>query len=64
MPKDEYPLVVAVDDNPENLRLLCEILEEHNYQTVMAKNGRDAIQFLEKEKADLILLDIMMPDED
>ncbi|MBN1600987.1 MAG: response regulator [Chitinispirillaceae bacterium] len=63
MTKDDSPLILVVDDNSENLRLLCGILEEHNYQTVMAKSGKDAITFLEKESADLILLDIMMPDE-
>jgi DNA-binding response OmpR family regulator len=61
--KDESPLVLVVDDNSENLRLLCGILEEHDYQTAMAKGGKDALRFLEKENADLVLLDIMMPDE-
>lgn len=64
MIKEESPLILVVDDNSENLRLLCGILEEYDYQTVMAKSGKDAIKFLEKELADLVLLDIMMPDED
>lgn len=64
MENDQYPLVLVVDDNAENLRLLCGILEQHEYQTAMAKNGQDAIQFLQNETTDLILLDIMMPDED
>ncbi|HEX2957998.1 MAG TPA: response regulator [Chitinispirillaceae bacterium] len=63
MIKEESPLILVVDDNSENLRLLCGILEEYDYQTAMAKSGKDAIKFLEKEAADLILLDIMMPDE-
>jgi CheY-like chemotaxis protein len=64
MLKEESPLILVVDDNSENLRLLCGILEGYEYQTAMAKSGKDAIKFLEKEAADLVLLDIMMPEED
>jgi DNA-binding response OmpR family regulator len=64
MLKEESPLILVVDDNSENLRLLCGILEGYGHQTAMAKSGKDAIKFLEKEAADLVLLDIMMPDED
>ncbi len=63
MLKEDSPLILVVDDNSENLRLLCGILEGYDYQTAMAKSGKDAIKFLEKEAADLVLLDIMMPDE-
>ena len=57
-------LVLIVDDNPENLRLLGGILDTKGYKTVMALNARDAIGSLDKHRPDLILLDVMMPDMD
>jgi DNA-binding response OmpR family regulator len=57
-------LVLMVDDNPENLRLLGGILEQQGYATAFAINGNEAIHFTLAEKPDLILLDIMMPGDD
>lgn len=53
-----------VDDNPENLRLLGGVLEQQHYSIAFAVNGREALDFVQAEKPDLILLDIMMPGED
>ncbi len=53
-----------VDDNPENLRLLGAILEQEGYSIALAVNGAEALQFVQSEKPDLILLDIMMPGDD
>jgi DNA-binding response OmpR family regulator len=57
-------MVLVVDDNPENLRLLGSVLETQGYATAMALNARDALAFAAGEKPDLILLDIMMPEID
>ncbi|MBN1578945.1 MAG: response regulator [Chitinispirillaceae bacterium] len=57
-------LILMVDDNPENLRLLGAILEQEDYATAFAINGEDALHFVSAEKPDLILLDIMMPGDD
>ena len=57
-------MVLVVDDNPENLRLLGSVLETQGYATAMALNARDALAFAAGEKPDLILLDIMMPEMD
>ncbi|MBF0561488.1 MAG: PleD family two-component system response regulator [Alphaproteobacteria bacterium] len=55
--------ILVVDDEPTNLqfmhRLLCE-----QYKIFAATNGRDAIEVAIREKPDLILLDVMMPDMD
>jgi CheY-like chemotaxis protein len=58
------PLVLMVDDNPENLRLLGGVLEQQNYSIAFAVNGKEALDFVRTEKPDLILLDIMMPGDD
>lgn len=54
--------IVVVDDTPENLRLLIEILGEHGYRVRPAPNGEFALNSIRKEPPDLILLDIVMPE--
>ncbi len=56
--------ILIVDDNPENLRLLSQILEEEDYKVRISKSGHQALKIIEKKTPDLMLLDIMMPDLD
>jgi two-component system NtrC family sensor kinase len=53
---------LAVDDTPENLRLLTNLLREYGYKVRPVPNGRMALSVIEMSAPDLILLDIMMPD--
>jgi len=53
--------IVIVDDTPENLHLLGEMLGEHGYRVRSAPNGERALATVQKEPPDLILLDILMP---
>lgn len=62
--RSNSPIVLIVDDMPENLRILSELLKENGYRVRPVPNGNLALQVAEKEKPDLILLDIMMPDMD
>ncbi len=56
--------ILGVDDD-EGLRdLYKEVLTDEGYQVLEAKNGKEALQKLEKEKPDLIVLDIVMPKMD
>lgn len=57
-------LILMVDDNPENLRLLGGVLEQQGFVTAFAVNGAEAIHFIASEQPDLVLLDVMMPGED
>jgi two-component system, response regulator, stage 0 sporulation protein F len=53
---------ILVVEDEEGLRLLYEEeLKEEGYEVITARNGREAIQQLESEKPDLIILDIVMP---
>jgi two-component system sensor histidine kinase/response regulator len=56
--------ILLVDDIPDNLRVLGGILKEEGYKIRPVLNGELALQVAEKEKPDLILLDIMMPGMD
>lgn len=58
------PNILIVDDVLANLRLLDHILREKGYKVRPVTNGTLALQVAEKEKPDLVLLDIMMPDID
>ena len=53
--------ILVVDDNEQNLELLQAYLEELDCQTITAMDGLQALDAIEKNKPDLVLLDIMMP---
>ncbi len=53
--------VLVVDDAPDIRDALSEILEVEGYDVQRARNGREALQRLEQEVPDLVLLDLMMP---
>ena len=55
------PVILAVDDTPENLDVVKGILASA-YTVKAAINGPMALKIVEKQPPDLILLDIMMPD--
>jgi len=58
-------LILVVDDNPQNLKVLGNILKENSkYGLAFAMNGFEAIDFISRDKPDMVLLDIMMPDMD
>ncbi|OGV46956.1 MAG: hypothetical protein A2X46_19345 [Lentisphaerae bacterium GWF2_57_35] len=55
------PDILVVDDTPANLRLLTDLLKERGCKVRPVPGGQLAIQAVQKEKPDLILLDINMP---
>lgn len=56
--------ILVVDDTPQNLHLLVDILTKYNYKVRPVPNGKLALSAIEINPPDLILLDIMMPDLD
>lgn len=58
------PLILIIDDNQENLKVIGNMLKEHNYSIAVATGGEEAFELLWKNLPDLMLLDIMMPGMD
>jgi len=56
--------ILVVDDAPENLRLLKDLLTSQGYKVRPASSGEDALEAVDQRKPDLILLDIKMPGMD
>lgn len=53
--------ILVVDDDSRNIFTLTSILENMNAEVYSAFNGQEAIETLEREKIDLVLMDVMMP---
>lgn len=58
------PTILCIDDDRLVLGVCTGALEARGYRVVMATHGRAGIEAAKKERPDLILLDIMMPDMD
>ena len=57
----DTPLILAVDDTPENLEILQVRLEANGYEVATAADGEEGLERARALEPDLILLDIMMP---
>ncbi|WP_417537100.1 EAL domain-containing protein [Marinomonas sp.] len=56
----QFPTVLIVDDVPENLRVLQEVMDALDCQIAVANSGERALELLERTQPCLILLDVMM----
>ena len=57
----EQETILVVDDNKEIVYSISELLKYEGYQTIGAYDGMQALDVLEQNRIDLILLDVMMP---
>lgn len=55
-------LILIVDDNPENIKFIGNLLVDNGYEVGIAQDGFKAMEFIGKKIPALILLDIMMPE--
>lgn len=58
------PYILVVDDEPDIRNLVREILQDEGYEVTVAENGAEARNSQRARRADLVLLDIWMPDVD
>ena len=56
--------ILVVEDNLDNYELVRTILELDGYDTFLAVNGRDGVDAARKQKPDLILMDMALPEMD
>jgi two-component system alkaline phosphatase synthesis response regulator PhoP len=56
--------ILIIDDDPDLVRAVAMILESKSYNVSAAYGGVEGIEKAKKEKPDLIVLDVMMPDKD
>ena len=56
--------ILVVEDNETNLYLIRFVLEKSGYEVIEAKEGAVGVELAVKEKPDLILMDIQLPDID
>jgi adenylate cyclase len=54
--------ILVVDDTPHNRKLLADILQVKGYAVSTAASGPEALAVLERERPDLVLLDVVMPE--
>lgn len=56
--------ILVVDDNKNTRQLMCAVLEADNYKAFTAEDGEDALNVMDTQHIDLVLLDVMMPNMD
>ena len=56
--------ILVADDDKHTRMLLCAVLESENYTVSTAENGEQALELLDREHIDLVVLDVMMPGMD
>jgi two-component system, OmpR family, response regulator len=56
--------ILIVDDDPDMRLAIASVLKSRSYQIIEARDGQEALLMLEKEKPDLMLLDLLMPGMD
>jgi signal transduction histidine kinase/CheY-like chemotaxis protein len=56
--------ILVVEDNPVNQKVAATMLEKRGHRVVVASNGREALEALDKERVDLVLMDVQMPEMD
>jgi PAS domain S-box-containing protein len=64
-PAGQRPLrVLLAEDNPVNQKLAVRLLEKRGHAVVVAGDGREALQAMEREPFDIVLMDVQMPGMD
>ena len=54
-------LILIVEDNPRNLKLVRDLLEHHGYRTLAAATGEEAIDVARAHRPHLVLMDVQLP---
>ncbi|MFI5248094.1 MAG: response regulator, partial [Nitrospirales bacterium] len=63
-PRYAMPSILVVDDEDQIRQLIRETLEQADYHVTEARDGKEALQQYRLAPADLVIMDILMPDQD
>jgi len=55
---------LVAEDNPVNQKLIARLLEKRGHSVMLAQNGQEALELLERRRFDVVLMDVMMPEMD
>ncbi|MGD9041197.1 MAG: response regulator [Desulfobacteraceae bacterium] len=55
--------ILIVDDEPDAISYISSVLEDNGYEYLSADNGEEGLELARKEKPDMILLDLIMPEK-
>ncbi len=61
MPAPKHKVVVVVDDEPQIVAVVCDVLEDEHIQAVSCGHGNAALACIYKEQPSLVVLDVQMP---
>jgi len=53
--------ILVVDDDPPSVKMISFLLREEGYEVIAADNGLAALELIDREAPDLVILDVMMP---
>jgi two-component system, cell cycle response regulator DivK len=57
-------LILIVEDNDKNLKLVRDVLQHQGYRTIEAGTGEDGVRLAKERRPDLVLMDILLPGMD
>jgi DNA-binding NtrC family response regulator len=58
------PVALIVDDEPGILQVASRFIQQWGFQVITARNGRDAIEILQRRRIDIVMVDLRMPEVD
>lgn len=61
IPSGRGQKILVVDDEPINLQMMQNVLQLHEYEVMTAQSGFQALDLIQSDRPDLVILDIMMP---
>jgi DNA-binding response OmpR family regulator len=64
MTSPKNPIILSVDDEPANLKLLENILVPRGYEVISVASGEDAMRMIKTRPINLVLMDLMLPGMD
>jgi two-component system, cell cycle response regulator DivK len=53
--------ILVVEDNPKNMKLVCDVLEYSGYEVLRATTGEDGVRLAGETPLDLVLMDLQLP---